>query len=82
MDLANQAPDLIIPLPITPSILWIVWVVILIIYATVSWVLMHHWKYYGVVGNNRIFAKGLYFVGGIAFLVVMAILIGAYTVIK
>ena len=82
MDLTKPAPDLILSIPITPGILWIVWVVILIIFGTVSWILMHHWKYYGVAGNNRIFAKALYFVGGIAMLIIMALLIGAYSVIK
>lgn len=78
----KQASDLIISVPITPGVLWIAWVVILVAYITISWVLMHHWKYYGVAGNNRIFAKGLYFVGGISLLVVMVLLIGAYSVIK
>ena len=78
----EQAPDLIIPLPITPLYLWIAWIILVVIFITISWILNHHWNYYGAKSNNKVFARSLYFVGGIAMLIIMALLIGGYSVIK
>lgn len=82
MDKIDKTSDLVISLPITSAILWFIWLVMVIIFIVVSWMLHHHWKYYGVKGNHRIFAKALYFVIGITILIVLAIFIGAYGVIK
>lgn len=36
-----------------------------------SLVLLHHWGYYGIKNNRKIFAKGLYFAGTVFFLFVV-----------
>lgn len=78
----KETADVIIPLSITPGFLWAVWFVFVIAFSFVSWFLVHHWKYYGIEGNNKIFVKGVYFFGVITLLIFLVIMIGAYSVIK
>lgn len=70
-----------IPLNVPVNFLWIVFLISLLIFGGLSWILVHHWGYYGVKGNKRIFAKSLYFVGGIIFIVIALLLIGAYEIL-
>lgn len=61
------------------NVLWSVFGIALIVFVVMSMVFVYHWQYYGVKGNHRVFAKGLYFVGGIFLLVLMFYAIGGYT---
>lgn len=67
-----------IPLNISSGVLWGILLVALVLFSLFSWVLVHHWNYYGIKGNNRIFAKSLYFIGAITFIVIAILLIGSY----
>ncbi len=44
------------------KILWIAFFVVLVIFATVSVILMYHWRKYGMRNKHFIFAEILYFV--------------------
>ncbi len=70
-----------IPLNVPDSFLWIVFLIALIIFGGFSWILVHHWGYYGVKGNKKVFAKSLYFIGGIIFIILAIIFIGAYGIL-
>ncbi len=71
-----------IPLPVSAGFLWVTFLLVVVCFAVVSWALVHHWKYYGIAGNNRVFIKSMFFVLGIGLLVLMALFISAYTIIK
>jgi hypothetical protein len=72
----------VLSVPIAPSVLWALWFLLLCSFCCVSWMLVHHWGYYGVKENRKVFAKTLYFVGGIGGLLLLAIFIGAYSFIQ
>lgn len=78
----GQTSDVAFSIPISAGHLWIIWILVVGVFCIMSWVLVHHWRYYGIKGNNRIFAKSLFFVGGIAALVIMALLIAAYSIVQ
>lgn len=67
-----------IVLPITAGHLWIVFFIVLSIFGAVSWALLHHWSYYGIKGNEKVFIKSLYFIFSIILLTAMVFLIGSY----
>ena len=67
---------------ISGSFLWMIFLLLLVAIGIFSWILVHHWNYYGIKGNNRVFAKSLYFIGLVAFLVVSVLLLGSYELIK
>ncbi|MEY2641277.1 MAG: hypothetical protein RL150_670 [Candidatus Parcubacteria bacterium] len=73
-----RGADIVIPLPITAGVLWGVFVLALLVVGAISWMFVHHWGYYGVEGNNRVFVKGLYFTACIGLFVLSALLISAY----
>jgi hypothetical protein len=77
-----NTPDVFLSLPITPGILWVVFLIALVLFGIVSWMFVHHWRYYGIADNNRIFIQGLYFVIGTTLFVLMGIFIGTYSFIK
>lgn len=58
--------------------LWIVFLIVILFVSVCSWILIHHWNYYGIKGNNKIFAKSLYFIGLVTFFVIAILLIGSY----
>jgi hypothetical protein len=77
----NQPVSLFVNLSfISPIFLWIIWLLILLIFMIISWMLNYHWHYYGVEGNNKIFAKSLYFIGGIFLLVISAVFILSFSI--
>lgn len=67
-----------IVLPISSGILWIIFFIVLVFFGIVSWILLHHWSYYGIKGNEKVFIKSLYFIISIMLLVAMIFLIGSY----
>jgi ABC-type amino acid transport system permease subunit len=71
-----------IPLPISAGLLWMVFLFAVVCFAVVSWAFVHHWKYYGIQGNNRVFIKSMFFVLGIGLLILTALFIGAYSIIQ
>lgn len=79
---AANTPDVFLTLPITPGLLWLIFVIACVVFAIISWMFVHHWKYYGIAENNRIFVQGVYFVIGGTLFVLMGLFIGAYTFIK
>jgi len=72
----------ILSIPLSPKILWSVWFLALCAFVFVSWVLVHHWGYYGVKENRKVFAKTIYFVGGIGAIIVSALFITAFSFIS
>lgn len=77
-----RAAELTVPLPITAGFLWLVFLVVLAGFCLASWMFLHHWKYYGIAGNNRVFVKGLYFVVSISLLVLMVLFISTYAIVS
>jgi hypothetical protein len=69
---------LVINLPLQSGYLWFAYGIFVLLYLIMSLVFLHHWKYYGVEGSSQIFAKGLYFMGGIVILVALAVCLGSY----
>ena len=67
-----------IPIEITSSHLWTIFSLVIIFFVIAVSVLMHHWNYYGIKGNKKIFVKSLYFIGSGFMLFAMAVLILAY----
>jgi len=70
--------SLTIPLSISPSILWLVFLIVIVLHISLSWIFVHHWGYYGVKNNERIFVKSLFFIISTALLVGMMFSIGFY----
>ena len=68
----------ILNLPIHIGYLWFIYGVVVLIYLVMSLVFIHHWKYYGVEGSSQIFAKSLYFIGGLIILIALAVCLGSY----
>ncbi|MBP9763213.1 MAG: hypothetical protein KBD10_00515 [Candidatus Pacebacteria bacterium] len=63
---------------IPSEVLWGVLLIVIVLFCMISWVLVHHWNYYGIKGNKKIFAKSLYFIGAVTFLVISTLLLGSY----
>lgn len=70
--------DVVINVPISSGFLWSVFFIILVLFGIISWVLIHHWHYYGIEGNKKIFVKSLFFIISIILLIAMVLLIGFY----
>ena len=68
-------------LPISASILWGIWGILVLIFICVSWMLVHHWGYYGIRENRKVFVKSIYFIGGIGILLLGALLLGAFSIL-
>lgn len=77
-----ETPDVFLSLPITPGFLWVIFILAGILFGIISWMFVHHWRYYGIVDNNRVIVQGVYFVVGITLFVLMGIFIGMYSFIK
>lgn len=71
-----------ITLNISSEFLWGVLGLMIVAVSIFSWILVHHWGYYGIKGNNKIFAKSLYFVGLVTFFVIAILMLGSYELIK
>ena len=71
-----------IPLPITPGFLWVIFLLAAVGFGFVSWMFVHHWNYYGISGNNRVFVKGVFFVTSITLFVLMVLFISAYAIVS
>jgi len=67
---------------ISSQLLWGIFIFIVLATSIFSWMLVHHWGYYGIKGNNKIFAKSLYFIGIVTFFVLSVLLLGSYELIK
>lgn len=55
-------------IPVHPGILFLIFLISLSVFISVTWVLFHHWNYYGVKNNRRVIAKSIYFIGGLVLL--------------
>lgn len=67
---------------ISSEFLWIMLFLLGLAVSIFSWILVHHWGYYGIKGNNKIFAKSLYFIGITTFFVISILLLGSYELTK
>jgi hypothetical protein len=67
---------------ISGEFLWGILLLLILAIGIFSWILVHHWNYYGIKGNNKVFAKSLYFIGLITFFVISILLLGSYELIK
>lgn len=78
--IATTSSSVTIPLPISPGVVWFLFLLAAAVFCAATWIFMHHWSYYGIAGNNRVFAKGVYFFVGIGLLVLMVLFASAYSV--
>jgi len=67
-----------IPIAITENHLWSVFSLLVIFFVISVATLIHHWNYYGIKGEKKIFAKSLYLIGSGFMLFIMTVLIIAY----
>jgi hypothetical protein len=63
---------------LNPDIFWGLFAVLLLVFLTVSLMLNHHWKYYGIKDNPKVFAKNLYWIISVFLIVLIAFSIAAY----
>lgn len=63
--------DKIINLNIPSEILWMFLAAILLIFLVMSFIFQHHWEYYGIKDNPKIFAKAVYWIISIFLIIVM-----------
>jgi hypothetical protein len=73
--------EVVVNLPVSASILWGIWGILVLIFICVSWMLVHHWGYYGIRENRKVFVKSIYFIGGIGILLLGALLLGAFSIL-
>ncbi len=64
---------IIIDLPIPIEILWLIIGIILVLFFSIALILNHHWKYYGIKNNSKVFAKGLFWVGSFILIMIMVL---------
>jgi hypothetical protein len=67
-----------IPIEITPSHLWTIFSLVIIFFTITVSILMHHWSYYGIKGNRKVFVKSLFFFGSIVMIIAMIVAIILY----
>jgi hypothetical protein len=60
------------------AIIWTGFLFLTAAFLGFSLVLIHHWGYYGIKNNKKVFAKSLYFVGAILMLIIVAIFFALY----
>lgn len=65
-------------LVVPPVFLWALLLVFILVFITTSLILHHHWKYYGIGGNPKIFVKTLHWIISICLIILMAIALLAY----
>lgn len=53
------------------EIMWLFLAGIIIFFFIMSFVLKHHWKYYGIKENPKVFAKAIYWVVSVFLILVM-----------
>jgi len=64
--------------PIPSEIFWIMLAAGIIFFFTFAWIFHHHWNYYGIEGNSKVFAKSLFWIGSIFLIFTMALAITAF----
>jgi len=70
-----------IPIEITSSHLWTIFSLVVIFFVITIAILMHHWNYYGIKGNRKIFVKSIFFFGSFVMMGAMMVLIVLYDMI-
>jgi len=55
------------------TILWTGFLFLIAGFLGFSLILIHHWGYYGIKNNKKVFAKGLYFVGAVFLLIIVGV---------
>lgn len=68
MDLSTNK---LINIDFPPEVMWMFLAGIIIIFLIMSFVLQHHWSYYGIKENSKIFAKSLYWIVSVFLIIVM-----------
>ena len=71
---------LILNLGIPSEILWFFLAIGIIFFLTMAWIFTHHWKYYGIQGNPKVFAKTLFYVVSVILILVMTLAITAFEI--
>lgn len=65
---------------IPAEFLWFLLAMGIIFFFTMAWIFTHHWKYYGVKGNPKVFAKTLFWVVSVILILVMTLAITAFEI--
>jgi uncharacterized membrane protein len=63
---------------VPPDILWGLLAIILLAFITAALMLNHHWKYYGIKDNPKIFAKSLFWIVSFILILIATISLLAY----
>ena len=63
---------------IPPIFLWTVLLIFILVFILISLVLHHHWKYYGIRNNPKIFVKTLHWIISAFLIVVMTMALLTY----
>ena len=63
---------------ISPDVLWGILSLFLIFFLAITLTLQHHWKYYGIKDNPKIFTKSIHWLISIILILIMTASILAY----
>lgn len=63
---------------IPPGVLWGVFLFVIIVFITLTLILSHHWKYYGIKDNPNIFIKTLHWFISIPLFIIMLVALLVY----
>lgn len=73
MEITSEITKEIINLPLASEVLWLFFAGVLLFFLIMTFIFHHHWKYYGIKGNSKVFARALFWVIAV-FLILMMIL--------
>jgi len=65
--------DKVINIPFPSEVLWFLFAGIVAFFLVMTFIFHHHWKYYGIKGNSKVFARALFWIISV-FLILMMIL--------
>lgn len=71
---------LILNIGVPPELLWFLLSLGILFFLIMAWIFTHHWEYYGVKGNPKVFAKTLFWVVSVILILVMALAITAFEI--
>lgn len=67
--------DKAINVPFAPEILWLMFAGVVAFFLVMTFIFHHHWKYYGIKGNSKVFARALFWIISVFLILVMVLAI-------
>jgi len=70
-----ETTEKIINIPLAPEILWLMFAGLVSFFLVMTFIFHHHWKYYGIKGNSKVFARALFWVISVFLILLMVLAI-------